>query len=243
MNPKVTNLLYFVSGVAAGAVSTYVLVRRYFEEKADEEVESVKLAFEDKLSEIECDDNKSSVTGDLEGPSEIDDKDTKEKVRELNNKPDITDYTKFFTAKGEKLDGVSETLRDAKEEALAEAEHPQDDEPLTETEDEDEQLDFEDYKLHGESRDAIESDRAPYEIDKSDYDLTCANYEKMTLSYYQFDEVLADDTEEVLDSRRLIGSVLEDSGFTDDDRDVLYVRNDKIMADFEITKMYSSFVK
>jgi len=246
MNSSVKNILIFMSGAAVGAVSTYFGVKKYFETKADLEITQVRQVYEDRVNEVE--DHKSSIDGDIKGPEKIE---LKETVNRLNNKPDLTDYTKYFNGNGQKMDGVSEILRDAKEEAdatglseeeMAEREGPQDDEPYTDEEDRDQTIDAIDYQLNGASRKAIENDKEPYEIDPSDYELTCSNYEKQALLWYQFDEVLADeDEEEVADTYRLIGNVLETSGFTDNDVDAIYVRNDKTMVDYEITKIYEAF--
>lgn len=246
MNNAVKSILIFMSGAAVGATSMYFGVKKYFEAKADLEITQVRQVYEDRVNEIEP--HKSSIDGDIKGPEKIE---LKETVNRLNNKPDLTDYTKYFNSNGQKMDGVSEVLRDAKEEAdatglseeeLAEREHPEDDEPYTDEEDRNQTIDAIDYQLNGASREAIENDKEPYEIDPSDYELTCSNYEKQALLWYQFDEVLADeDEEEVADVCRLIGNVLETSGFTDNDVDAIYVRNDKTMVDYEITKIYEAF--
>lgn len=239
MNNAVKSIIIFMSGAAVGGLSTYLSVKKYFELKADLEIASVKEAFERRLEDAE--DNKSSIDGELEGPKEIE---LKETINRLNNKPDLTDYTKYFKEKGEtsSLD-LKEVIRDAKEEIdAAELEHPEDDEPYSDEEDREETLNYIDHELNGASREAIAEGKDPYEIDPSDYELTCSNYEKQSLIWYQFDEILTDDDEqEVLDVSRLVGDVLETSGFTDNDVDCLYVRNDKIMVDFEITKLYEAF--
>lgn len=246
MNSSVKNILIFISGAAVGAFGMYFGVKKYFETKADLEIEGVKQVYEDRVNEVEV--HKSSIDGSLEGPEKIE---LKETVNRLNNKPDLTDYTKYFNGNGQKMDGVSEILRDAKEDAdkdglsedeLAEREHPEDDEPYTDEEDRDQTIDAIDHQLNGASREAIKDDKEPYEIDPSDYELTCSNYEKQALLWYQFDEVLADeDEEEVADTYRLIGNVLDTSGFKDNDVDAIYVRNDKTMVDYEITKIYEAF--
>ena len=239
MNNTLKSVIIFMSGAAVGAVSMYFGVKKCFEVKADLEISSVKKAFEKRLSEVE--DNKSSLDGNLEGPKEIE---LKETINRLNNKMNLTDYTKYFKEKGENAGlELKEVIRDAKDDIdKAELEHPEDDEPYSDEEDRDETLGFIDHELNGASREAIATDKEPYEIDPSDFELTCSNYEKQALVYYQFDEILADEDEnEVLDVSRLVGNVLESSGFTDNDVDCLYVRNDKIMVDFEITKLYEAF--
>jgi hypothetical protein len=116
----------------------YFGVKKYFETKADLEISEVRQVYEDRVNEVE--DHKSSIDGELSGPEKIE---LKETVNRLNNKPDLTDYTKYFNGNGQKMDGVSEILRDAKEEAdatglseeeMAEREGPQDDEPYTDEE-------------------------------------------------------------------------------------------------------------
>lgn len=249
MNQNLKSTVIFLSGVVVGAAGMYFALKGYFEEQADKEVNSVKNAYENRLSEIE-DDNKSSIDGELEGPEDIKDDDEearkkahKDLIYKLNNKPDIKDYTKFFKAKGETLDGVSETLRDAKEDATdpAEAESPGDDTPYTDKEDEEAQLEYEDYQLNGEHKKAMEENRKPYKIEASDYDLTCANYEKIELMYYIADNILCDDSKEEVNPYDVIGDTLYESGFSDDDEDSLFVRNDKLMCDFMVTKIYTSY--
>lgn len=246
MNQSLKEILIFASGAAIGAVSMYYGIKKHFEEKANEEIRQVQDVYNKKVYELES--HKTSVDGDLTGPKEID---VKEKVKELNNKPDIlTDYTKYFKGSGEKLTGVSETLRDAKEEAdktglteeeLAEREHPEDDEPYDSERDYEETLAFEDHMLNGDHRQAVDGMRKPFEIEPSDYELTCANYDKIGLNYYVYDDILANEGEEMVDEDLFAGDVLEDSGFKTDDSDVIFVRNDRLTTDFEIKKIFSEF--
>lgn len=243
------NVIIFLTGAAIGGVCTWLGVKKYYETKADLEVDSVKKAYTEKLAEIE--ETKSTLDGELEGPKEIDISKTKSHssiVEQLNNKPDLLDYTKFFKAKGEKLSGVSETIRDAKEDAskdglsedeLAEMEHPEDDEPYSDEQDEEETLAFEDHQLNGAKNQAIVDDKEPYVIDVSDYELTCGQYDKLELTYHCYDDELEDNGESVDNRWLLIGNAISDSGFDDNDDDILYVRNDKLQSDFKIVKEYS----
>ena len=249
MNSNAIKALYFVTGLAIGSIGTWLGVKKYYELKADLEVESVREAFTEKLSEIE--DAKSSLDGEIEGPEEIDEPEPGVKptvsslTQRLNNKPPLKDYSKMFKEKGGEKVAVKEIMREEnkEEELAAESEGPQDDMPLTDAEDRDQQLDFEDYELNGEHRKAIAENRAPYIIDKADYELTCANYEKITLLYYISDDVLSDDSGDEISRMDVIGSTILNSGFTDNDDDVLYVRNDKLMCDYEVTKVYIPYEK
>lgn len=253
MNNTLKSVIIFMSGAAVGGLSTYFGVKKYFELKADLEIEDVKKVFEDRLSEIE--EHKSSLDGDLTGPEEIEtDKKVKSVSEIMNNKMDIKDYTRYFKSKGEKISGVGEVLRDAHEEIekemasdgidMAELEHPEDDEAYSDEEDRQQSLDVIDYELNGASRDAIAEGREPYEIEASDYELTCDHYDKQSLNYYISDDVLVNDELEIIDDgsiRLLIGDVLLKSGFDSNEDDMIFIRNDKIMCDFEITKIFTAF--
>jgi hypothetical protein len=242
MNSTVKDICLFAFGAAVGTLVTYLSVKEYFERKADMEVESVKEAFEDKLATIE--DSKSSIDGELEGPEEIDDgvpKSSSIISKNLNNKPPLTDYTAYFKEKGMEELKLKETIRDAKEDALAESEHPEDDEPYTDEEDEEQTLIYEDQMLNGEHKKALEEDRAPYIIELSDYELTCASYEKAALLYYVLDDILCEESGEIVSRFDVVGDCLRTSGFSDNDEERLFVRNDKLMCDYDINKVYTPY--
>ena len=247
MNPKVTNLLYFAAGAAVGACGMFLGVKKYFELKADLEIESVRDAYNRRLAEMEG--TKSSVEGDIKGPETIEDvgrMPTRSSIsKELNNKPPLTDYSKYFKSDGKMDLDLKETIRDPKEEMieneLAEAEGPKDDEEMTEEEDEEATSDYEMYQINKDHQDALKEGRAPYVIDASDYELTCSHYSKIDLHYYISDGVVTTDEDEIVDIRSLLGNCIESSGFSDNGEDLLFVRNDITMADYEIEKLYMAF--
>lgn len=245
MNSSLKGVIIFASGMVVGSAATYYFIKKIFEDKANDEIESVKRAYTERLNNIE--ERKTSVNGELTGPKEID---TKEKVKALNNKPDLLDYTKYFKSSGVKLSESSELIRDAKkdaiedglsEEELAEMESPPDDEPYTDEEDRNQTIDVIDYQLNGAHKKAMEENKPPFEIPPEDYALTCDNYEKMSLLYYIPDDTLANEAEEIVDKELFVGSLIEDSGFDYNDQEVMYVRNDKLMCDIEVTKLYEQF--
>ena len=253
MNNTLKNTIIFLSGAAVGGVSTYLTVKKYYEVKADLEVESVRDAYNKKIEKYEP--IKTSVDGELEGPEEIDDGkihlngEKSSIARYLNNKPPLTDYTKYFVGKDDSKDlTLKEITRDPHDEVdeegidLAESEGPEDDEPYTDEEDRDETLNYEDHQLNGKHKKAIAEDITPYVIDKSDYELTCDNYDKQTLLYYIADEIVINDDHEIVGNyRTLIGNAIEEDGFDQNDEEVMYVRNDKLTTDFEIQKVYMEY--
>lgn len=239
LNQTLANVLYFVTGVAAGSAVTFYLVKKKFEEKADTEVKQVIDAYNKMVYEKEGP-GKSSLDGTLVGEETID---VKEKVNLLNNKPDILDYTKFFHEKNEEKISVSEITKvpDIGSEGKAESESPEDDEAYNDEEDLKEQVDYENYMLNHASEEAIRDNKPPYEIDAAAFDIECAHYDKIDLIWYMLDDTLANEAEEIVDKNLFVGSLIEDSGFDRNDLEIMYVRNDKLMCDFKILKLYETF--
>lgn len=243
MNQNLKSVLYFLTGAAAGGVGTWLAVKKYYEIKADLEVESVREAYNRKVEKFEP--TKSSVDGEIEGPEEIDE-DVKQGrtkssiVKELNNKPPLTDYTKFFKEKesGKTLD-LKETLRDAK----SDAEEPEevDDDSMYGEDEESVSIEKEDEALNGAHKDAGPA----YVIDISDFELTCSNYDKLTIHYYQPDDLLTNEEGEIIGWSDIIGEEIEHAmdsvGFSDNEDDCIHVRSDKLMCDFEVQKIFDGF--
>lgn len=85
-------------------------------------------------------------------------------------------------------------------------------------------------------RDPDNSD-APYLISVDLFNEEGSRFEKITMTYFEGDEVLADDKEQmVVDIEALVGKQnLTRFGECDpDDTDVIYVRNEKLEVDFEV---------
>lgn len=242
MNQNLKSFICFLTGAAAGGVSTWLAVKKYYELKADLEVESVRNAYNRKVEQYEP--VKSSVDGEIEGPEEIDEdiKQGRTKssiVKELNNKPPLTDYTKFFKEKeNEKTLDLKETLRDAKSDAEEDIDPAEDD---MYGDDESTSIEKEDEALNGAHKDAGPA----HVIDISDFELTCANYDKITIHYYQPDDLLTNEEGEIIGWSDIIGEEIEHAmdsvGFSDSDDDCIHVRSDKLMCDFEVQKIFDGF--
>lgn len=252
MNNSFKGFLIFLSGAAVGSLSTYFIVKKYFEEKSDIEVAEIRDAYERHIAE--SDDAKTSLDGDIKGEKEIEEdiavQPTKSSIaHKLNNKPPLKDYTKYFVEKNtEKELDLKEVVRNAKEDAgeevdPAEVERPEDDIPYTDEEDKDQTLNYEGYQLNGEHKKALSEDRKPYVIDLSDFELTCASYEKLSLLYYIYDDIVTEEDGEEVNRFDVIGNAVAESGFDENSDEILYVRNDKLMCDYEITKIFTKYEK
>ncbi len=242
MNRAIKDLGLIIFSAAAGSIITFLSVKGYYEAKADKEVESVREAYDRKINQIEG--LRTSLAGDIEGPEEIpEEKIIAEKakssiVEKLNNKPPLKDYTKYFTEKGEERLNLRETVRDAKADAESD-EAVGDSEPS-----EEEDIEKIDKELNGGHREAIKEGKEPYVIDRSDYELTCSQYDKIDLVYYISDDVLCEEgvngVEEV-NRYDLVGDLIAESGFDQNEDDELLVRNDKLSTDFDICKVYTAY--
>jgi hypothetical protein len=68
-------------------------------------------------------------------------------------------------------------------------------------------------------------------------------YDKITLSFYEDDEVLTDEGEEIIDDPvALVGEdALQSFGVMSEDPEVVYVRNDNLQIDYEIIRLSKSY--
>ncbi len=257
MTKSSTGIVSFIVGAAIGGVSTWLAVRKYYQVRFEVQCNEVREVYAEKLDELQPE--KSTMNGELVGPGEIEvepepgmRKPVSSIVRELNNKPDLHDYTSYFHGKGQKLDGLSETLRDAEadakadaidpSEALIEADCPPEDEPMTDEEDYAEQVNYENYEFNERHRKAVAENWEPEVIPLDNFMALRENgYENETLNYFVFDDILANEQDEELDQDLFVGDCLIESGFTDNNEDLLYIRNDKLSCVFEIRKVHSQF--
>ena len=126
----------------------------------------------------------------------------------------MTNYSKIYQGGGE-VDGILNTL--------AEKEHP----------------DYDEKPPKKKSR------KAPRIIKAADYD-AYPEYRKLTVFYFIGDGIIADEEDETeLEGfgtyNDLVGKCLEKYGFAENDETVIFVRNEQIMADFEIMKNFGTF--
>lgn len=90
------------------------------------------------------------------------------------------------------------------------------------------------------------SDEAPYIITIDEYNEDHAHdYDKLTLTYYEEDDVLADDDDSAVeDPDNLVGEdALTKFGQWSKDKNIVYVRNEDISTDFEIIRKAGSYAE
>lgn len=79
----------------------------------------------------------------------------------------------------------------------------------------------------------------PYEISDTEFLEENQDYDKFNYSYYEEDEALVDEANELVDISNSIGSDLMNK-FVTEDYTTMFVRNDKTSSDYEIDLVYGS---
>lgn len=79
----------------------------------------------------------------------------------------------------------------------------------------------------------------PYVISVADWMLNETNYDQVTLTYWADDSVLVDDNNRIIpDVDRVVGvtNIRNRFGFMSEDADTVYIRNDDLKVDYEVTR-------
>jgi len=233
MNNLIKYLITFAIGAASGSGITYILVKKKFEKKADDEIAEMKeyydhhaLTYEElvKRGQIADDRRKEEKKEDI--PQSYQSSAPKEGklVRGSGVKKAVPiDYTTFYKQEDDT--------------DPAESEHPRDDEET--------QKEYQGSVLTQEHQQA--KHREPRIIKHSDFGSE-PHYTTQTLIYYTEDDILTlgedQSEEEVADFdeiESMIGDALTKYGFVDNNEDRIYVRNDQRCCDYEIVKVFGSF--
>ena len=111
----------------------------------------------------------------------------------------------------------------------AESLHPEDD-------------DEEDYSKYSKMSD-VSKNKDPYIITFEGFCESKTNHDTLTITYYQGDDTLVDENEEIIENRKsVIGDdALSSFGEGSDDPNVVYVRNEKMAIDYEVILVEGSY--
>ncbi len=256
MRNGVKNALFAVGGAVFGSLVTWILVRGYYQKKAEEEIELVEKAFTDRINEIE--DEKAEAlnvaekailsandySGDPGASSLIKNRSTLDGMIKAG-KAERVDYTEYYRDRGPSGIIFENTEKNSAE-SIAVDDHPHDDGEEGDSLEGD-AADFgADERDHGifEIGNGMEGLRDPYEIDYREYG-SIPSYEFKELYYYQGDGTLVEaegDVEDIIDNPEyIVGNVLIKSGFNKDDRKTIWLRNEHISCDYEIMKVFGTY--
>jgi hypothetical protein len=109
------------------------------------------------------------------------------------------------------------------------------------SEDDDDQDEFrkisEDYYNHNKS------EIKPYVITNEEFAEDMTHFDKLTIYYYEDDQTLADENEEIIqDVSSTVGDeALDKFGDGSDDPEIVYVRNEKMEIDYEVIRLSKSY--
>jgi hypothetical protein len=205
MNYKFINALMFAAGAAIGSVVTWKIVKSRYERIAQEEIDSVKAAFNDRLAELQGDDDETTHEDESDEQHECAGQinwDELEDLEEDDESPDedLREYARIVErySDREKIDA--------------------------------------DIKKKGGANNMA---REPYVISPYDFG-EIDGYKQFELTYYA-DNILEDeDYNIVTDADELIGpDALMTFGEYEDD--AVFVRNERLRADFQILKDYRTY--
>jgi gas vesicle protein len=102
------------------------------------------------------------------------------------------------------------------------------------------------YKYQEMSRDSIARSRMePHVITYEEFNETMEEYDKVSINFYEDDEILTDENDEVIPYPvDVIGSeALNMFGEGSEDPEIVYVRNDKMGTDYEIARLSKSYAE
>lgn len=219
------NGLYFLLGSVVGAAVSYFITRKYYEKKATDEVIKVREEYEGQPESADWHENQNPQSViedekpiiDYERDMTSGEIDMMKQFSKEQAKRQRTNYGGLVQDPDDAVAAMY-AAKDLAEEAAAEQEHPKDS-------DEDEPI-------------RIISEREYHETHMTDYG-------KIELAFYEEDNALCDDDEELIsDPSRFIGEfALNSFGYDGDDPDVVYVRNSKMGNDYCITRLHASYAE
>lgn len=161
----------------------------------------------------------------------VDEEIQREIVRDADDpKKKNTDVSKEKLSRAIETYVPSEEERKNFEEYMAEMESPEDD-------------DEEDYYDDDEEEDipAERGHNGPYRITAGEFCNTRTYYDKVSLNYFRKDDVVSDDHDRVFDNAERILGDLQAAFGGENAPDILYIRNEALEVDYEISMVDGSY--
>jgi hypothetical protein len=228
----VKGVLIFATGVGVGAlIATIVLKKKQEREQTFTYVYNVK----DDGEVVNKDylDNYRTST-DEEGAAV---KDLNEERVKRTERPRSNPYGKLVGGlgyAGEDIDGEPGDYVDPAELASP-----------TEDEEETDGKDYYDFEKKTEEANNHSPKQHPYVITVEQFGEEMDHYDKITIYFYEDDEVLTDENEEVItDVSAIVGDdALYSFGDGSGDAEIVYVRNDKMQIDYEVIRLSKSYAE
>ena len=175
-------------------------------------------------------------------------KDKEDSIARRTKSKDAVAYNKIASSYKRKID-IKSSLdedTDVNEEDIDEDQKNQELEDQINEEAEDQKADDEQDsydRLMSMQTSSNRSPQDPFIISPEQFVRECKSYDKVTLTYYNKDDVLLDEDKEPIDDRTpVVGlSALESFGTMSDDPNLVYVRNERYDIDYEIIREDASY--
>ena len=242
MNTVVKVAIGFVAGAVTGGVGTYFGLRSRFARETQKEINEYREVARQRIR----------------AANEFVDKMTKEEKKNeedydkaANSYDKFVDYTSYYDGNiRDELNTVSQAVNDKSfDEHMAEREHPEEEgyyNPHTEEFNDEEDLneEFDNEEKVEALRKAREDQKLPYPIEAAEFHNTQQWYEKITLTYFEGNDVLTDDREDPIDNpEEFVGTDYKKFfGMIDENEpDIVFIRNDCNGCDYEICRVPASY--
>lgn len=240
----------FVAGAGLGYGAGYLVYKKKYERIAEEEIESVRKAYSKNakpkpdLSDLVQNvknvpvETAESIMADNGYNSEASETDADTFRRSTGRVPTIQELIQM--GEGVPVESVVRNAADHDDDNVQEVDLLNDnlfDNPP--------EQDPEDADDDGVMQMPPRDPNKPYVIETADWYLNETNYDQITLVYWADDAVLVGDNRQIIhDIANYVGIInLHRFGFASDNPDVVYVRNEQLKTDFEITKDERSYAE
>ena len=226
---KIVGLLaVFLLGGGAGFAGGYLFASKKKQKFADAQIADMERYFKKKYEEKAADEDADIMEGDF---------------KEVEEEPTPAPATYDTTPKNTE----DSLTRETKERTFRKTTHDYTQYYRGEAATMDDEEYNEDFALGLQANERVMESRGPTLISEREFGKD-TSLKTMDLNYYQGNGVLTingDIDEEVIDDfqeiEAMIGHKIIESGFADDNRDTLYVRNEKMGTDYMINKMFASY--
>lgn len=240
-----------VVGLAIGGVGGYFIAKKklesFYADQASEEIAQAK-SFYATLNKVDVE------SGDILSPMEVLEKTHPEAAASLREyrgeRQDVTEEELIEAAKaeqGEPFDDEMDAAQLAKMEARLLADRPDAViETKTETVEEVTEVRnvFSDPNFELDEEKKHRSPGRPYVISHDEYFASEEEYDNISLTYYEEDDTLVDERDSPINEvDKVVGDeALARFGHGSKDKNVVYIRNEKLEIDYEITRSNGSYV-
>lgn len=237
----IASLVSGVVGAVAGGAITYLTVKKTFQERAQRDIDEVKASYAERF------DGKKvvNVYGDMPGPAQPGDPEVVRTPVGNISREELRQAEEFVKRIGYAT-AVPQTNGQPSTEKEPEGEEERSVSIYDRTPDDDPGEEVESPLLIGYDRNALKAAHKPYLISHEEFHNTETEWDKMSIMYYEDDDVLTDEADRPVDNiDYLIGEKhLDFFGLrSGGDKNQVFVRNPQLSSDFEITRHAGSYTE